>query len=124
MVPGAQRSATAHPCEASTKRRSLKNAPSVRARALQLAPPSSVAMSPVSVVANPTFASSRWIGPASVAENGRLVAAGDADAGTVVGGTTEGLCDVAAGLGAAAGRFAAHAARMTAIRQMAIRMGR
>jgi len=87
IVPGAHRSAVAQPCDASTKRSSLKNAPSIRASAAQVFPPSCVRISPVSVVANPTFASSRWIGPVSLVDGGTVaLALGRADASRGGGG--------------------------------------
>jgi len=82
-------------------------------------------MSPVSVVAKPTFASRRWIGPDSVAENGTDIALGDTvgegselgDAGTTVLGGTDAL-------GADSGALPAHSVTSSAMRHMLIRMRR
>jgi hypothetical protein len=79
-------------------------------------------MSPLSVVANPTLASTRWIGPLRVAENGPGGAlgdaAGDADA---LGATTAAWLGVGGSLGAAAGALPAHAVTSRATRHTVIR---
>jgi hypothetical protein len=79
-------------------------------------------MSPVSVVANPTFGSRRWIGPESVAENGPAVAVGDADGevGPLGDATASGL-PVGDPLGPEAGASPAHAVTSSATRHIEIR---
>ncbi|HEV2250152.1 MAG TPA: hypothetical protein VGT60_06580 [Candidatus Limnocylindria bacterium] len=83
-------------------------------------------MRPVSVVAKPTFGSSRWIGPESVAENGAAVAVGDAGAeGDALGGLATALAlGVADGLGAGAAVLPAQAVTSSAMRPAPIRMRR
>jgi hypothetical protein len=82
-------------------------------------------MSPVSVVANPTFGSRRWIGPESVAENGPVVAVGDADGeGRALGDATAAELFVAGALGAEVGAPPEHAVTSRATRHTVIRIRR